>query len=204
MPRLPPFCPALRPSCGVFKHPEPGGAFLFDPVSFTAEPGEIIAVTGPVACGKTSFGKTFLCEQEYLGSIRFDHRELSGFPMETRRGIIGYLGHDCELFSDTIENNILLGIPENPMAYLSAVCFDEDLKQMPEDIQTWIGSGGVLLSGGQKQRIALARTLAHPRPVYILDDPFSALDRQTEQEIFSHVKELAKNSIQKEVTNIEA
>lgn len=191
---LPVIPPApLHAECLSIRSPE--GAFLFDPVSFTAGPGEIIAVTGPVACGKTSFGKAFLCEQEYLGSIRFDHRELSGFPMETQRGIIGYLGHDCELFSDTIENNILLGIPEDPTAYLSAVCFDEDLKQMPEGIQTRIGSGGVLLSGGQKQRIALARTLAHPRPVYILDDPFSALDRQTEQEIFSHVKELAKNSI---------
>ncbi len=173
----------------------PEGTFLFDPVSFSAEPGEIIAVTGPVACGKTSFGKAFLCEQEYLGSIRFNHRELSGFSPETRRGIIGYLGHDCELFSDTIENNILLGIPEDPAAYLSAVCFDEDLKQMPDGMQTQIGSGGVLLSGGQKQRVALARTLAHPRPVYILDDPFSALDKETEQEIFSHIRELAKSRI---------
>lgn len=173
----------------------PEGTFLFDPVSFTAEPGEIIAVIGPVACGKTSFGKAFLCEQDYLGSIRFNHRELSGFSPETRRGIIGYLGHDCELFSDTIENNILLGIPEDPAAYLSAVCFEEDLKQMPDGIQTRIGSGGILLSGGQKQRVALARTLAHPRPVYILDDPFSALDRETEQEIFSHIRELAKSSI---------
>lgn len=173
----------------------PEGTFLFDPVSFSAEPGEIIAVTGPVACGKTSFGKAFLCEQEYLGSIRFNHRELSGFSPETRRGIIGYLGHDCELFSDTIENNILLGIPEDPAAYLSAVCFDEDLKQMPDGMQTRIGSGGVLLSGGQKQRVALARTLAHPRPVYILDDPFSALDKETEQEIFSHIRKLAKSRI---------
>ncbi len=190
--------PVVSPASFHTKHlrvRNPEGTFLFDPVSFSAEPGEIIAVTSPVACGKTSFGKAFLCEQEYLGSIRFNHRELSGFSPETRRGIIGYLGHDCELFSNTIENNILLGIPEDPAAYLSAVCFDEDLKQMPDGIQTRIGSGGVLLSGGQKQRVALARTLAHPRPVYILDDPFSALDKETEQEIFSHIRELAKSRI---------
>lgn len=82
-------CPPVVPPASL--HTEhlsvrnPEGAFLFDPVSFTAEPGEIIAVTGPVACGKTSFGKAFLCEQDYLGSIRFNHRELSGFSR--KRGV---------------------------------------------------------------------------------------------------------------------
>ncbi len=173
----------------------PEGVSLFDPVTFTAEPGEIIAVTGPVACGKSSFGRAFLCEQEYRGSIRFGRSELLDLPEETRRGIIGYLGHDSELFSDTIENNILLGTPGDPAPFLSAVCFEEDLARMPRGTQTRIGNGGLLLSGGQKQRVALARTLAHPRPVYILDDPFSALDRQTEQAVFARLKERLGDSV---------
>ena len=66
---------------------------------------------------------------------------------------------------------------------------------MPDGIDTLIGNGGIRLSGGQQARIGLARTLAHPRPLLILDDPFSALDKHTELEIFQHLQELAKNSI---------
>ena len=69
------------------------------------------------------------------------------------------------------------------------------MSKMPDGMNTFIGNGGVRLSGGQQARIGLARTLAHPRPLLILDDPFSALDRQTEMKIFQHLQELAKNSI---------
>ena len=58
-----------------------------------------------------------------------------------------------------------------------------------------MGTGGVRLSGGQAQRLALARTLAHQRPLLILDDPFSALDRTTETEIFAHLRRLAADSV---------
>ena len=79
-----------------------------------AEPGEIIGVTGSVACGKSTFGKTFLCEYPYEGSITFGGRELQELTDAERSGSIGYLGHDPELFDDTIRNNILLGKDEDP------------------------------------------------------------------------------------------
>ena len=60
---------------------------------------------------------------------------------------------------------------------------------------TVIGSGGARLSGGQAQRLALARTLAHPRPVLVLDDPFSALDRSTEDVVFAHLQDYAKDKV---------
>lgn len=66
---------------------------------------------------------------------------------------------------------------------------------MENGIDTIIGTCGARLSGGQAQRLALARTLAHPRPVMILDDPFSALDRKTEDTIFANLKEYAKDKI---------
>ena len=62
-------------------------------------------------------------------------------------------------------------------------------------LQTVVGSSGVRLSGGQAQRLALARTLAHPRPVLVLDDPFSALDRGTEDTVFARLKEYAKDKV---------
>ena len=64
-----------------------------------------------------------------------------------------------------------------------------------EGLETRVGTGGVRLSGGQAQRLALARTLAHRRPLLILDDPFSALDRATERENFAHLRRLAADSV---------
>ena len=66
---------------------------------------------------------------------------------------------------------------------------------MENGMDTVIGSSGVRLSGGQAQRLALARTLAHPRPVMILDDPFSALDRKTEDAIFANLRDYAKDKV---------
>ena len=108
---------------------------------------------------------------------------------------MGYLGHDPELFSGTIRENVLLGDTGDPMDYLRAVCLDGEVAAMTEGLETRVGTGGVRLSGGQPQRLALARTLAHQRPLLILDDPFSALDRATEAEIFAHLRHLAADSV---------
>ena len=170
-----------------------GGAPIFEGVSFSAQPGDIIGVTGPVACGKSTLGKAFLCEQPYGGSIRLDGRELAELSPWERTGLVGYLGHDPELFSGTIRENVLLGDTGDPMDYLRAVCLDGEVAAMTEGLETRVGTGGVRLSGGQAQR--LARTLAHKRPLLILDDPFSALDRTTETEIFAHLRRLAADSV---------
>ena len=165
---------------------------IFRRLSFTAHPGEIIGVTGPIACGKSTLGRSFLCEEPYQGSIQFSSRELNAMPAALLHSIIGYLGHDPELLSDTIRANILMGDAKDPMPFVRAVCLTPDLSDMPEGLDTLIGDGGVRLSGGQQKRVALARTLAHPRPVLILDDPFSALDRRTEEEIFTNLQRLVK------------
>lgn len=173
----------------------PESPSVFSGLSFTAEPGQIIGVTGPVACGKTTLGRAFLCEHPYRGSIRFGNAELAALTPAQRWGIVGYLGHDPELQSDTIRNNILLGNTADPMPLLKAVCLEQEVAAMPDGLDTVVGSRGVRLSGGQQARLGLARTLAHPRPILILDDPFSALDQKTETEIFAHLHALAKNSI---------
>lgn len=168
---------------------------VFSGLSFTAKPGDIIGVTGAVACGKTTLGLSFLCERPYRGSIRFGREELSALTDARRNETVGYLGHDPELLSDTVQNNILMGKNADVQPLLRAVCIDEEVAKMPDGIHTVIGSGGVRLSGGQQARIALARTLAHPRPLLILDDPFSALDKRTEEELFCHLRALTQNSI---------
>lgn len=105
---------------------------------------------------------------------------------------VGYLGHDPELWNDTIEANVLCGDVGDAMQALAMTALDGEVKAMEQGAQTVVGSGGVRLSGGQAQRLALARTLAHPRPVLVLDDPFSALDRQTEDKVFANLKAYAR------------
>ena len=109
--------------------------------------------------------------------------------------LVGYLGHEPDLLSDTIKNNVLLGDKEDLWKYLKAVCLEEEVRHMPQGENTVTGETGLRLSGGQQKRLALARTLAHPRPILILDDPFSALDKTTELEVFKNLRKIVPDSI---------
>ena len=172
-----------------------GGAPIFEGVSFLAQPGDIIGVTGPVACGKSTLGRVFLCERPYGGSVRIGGRELSELSPREAASTVGYLGHDPELWNDTVEENVLCGGAGDAMRFLALTALDGEVRAMEQGLQTVVGSGGVRLSGGQAQRLALARTLAHPRPVLVLDDPFSALDRRTEDEVFARLKACAQDRV---------
>lgn len=173
----------------------PDGKNVYNGISFTAEPGQIIGVTGPVASGKSTFGRTFLCEYPYEGSIMYNGCELRNAADNVRSGIISYLGHDPELFNDSVRNNVLLGDDYDVFEYLRAVCMDKEVEAMEQGADTIIGSEGIRLSGGQAQRIALARTLCHKKLVLVLDDPFSALDRNTEEQIYKKLKDMASDNI---------
>ena len=173
----------------------PGGEELLHNVSFQAQPGQIIGITGAVACGKSTLGKAFLCELPYEGSITFGGEELRDMDKSRRSSIFGYLGHDPELLSASVRENICMGDAQDPVPYLRAVCLDREVREMEQGLDTLVGPEGRRLSGGQAQRLALARTLYHKRPVLILDDPFSALDKPTETEIFRQLRILAKDSI---------
>lgn len=168
---------------------------VFSGLSLTAHPGDIIGITGPVACGKSTLGRVFLCEAPYQGSVCFGGRELSALTPRQIAATVGYLGHDPELSADTVQNNVLCGSEQDAMPWLTAAALKEEVLAMEKGTETVIGSGGTRLSGGQAQRLALARTLAHPRPVLVLDDPFSALDRSTEDAIFAELQAYARDKV---------
>ena len=172
-----------------------GDTPVFSGLTLTARPGDIIGVTGPVACGKSTLGRVFLCEAPYGGTARFGGKEFSAMTPRQIAATVGYLGHDPELSADTIQNNVLCGEGQDAMPYLAAAALDKEVLAMENGSDTVIGSSGARLSGGQAQRLALARTLAHPRPVLVLDDPFSALDRGTEDAVFAHLREYAADKV---------
>ena len=172
-----------------------GDVPVFSGLNITAHPGDIIGVTGPVACGKSTFGRVFLCEAPYGGSARFGPTEFSALTPRQIAATVGYLGHDPELSADTVRNNVLCGSEQDASPYLAAVALRDEVLAMENGLDTVVGSSGTRLSGGQAQRLALARTLAHPRPVLVLDDPFSALDRKTEDTVFANLQEYAKDKV---------
>ena len=193
-PELPP-APAAELAVSDLGVAYPGGGEVLKHISFTAKPGQVIGVTGPVACGKSTLGKAFLCELPYTGSIRFGGRELRDMTEAERASVVGYLGHQPELLSASVKENVLLGSDGPASPWLAAACLSDEVAAMPQGEDTAVGSGGVRLSGGQQARLALARTLRHKRPLLILDDPFSAVDMTTEGEIMEHLRALAGDGI---------
>ena len=164
-------------------------------ISFTAESGEVIGITGPVASGKSTLAKVLTGWYAYEGHIWINEKELSSYGEYERGQIMAFTGHDPELFSDTIRTNITWGEHKNVSEFLKEVSFEKDLEGMKEGVETQIGNGGIRLSGGQQARISLARALAEDRKIMILDDPFSAVDSKTEKEIMKNIRENHRDSI---------
>ena len=164
---------------------------LFKNISFQAHAGEIIGITGEVACGKTTLGKLFLNILPYEGTITLNDIPLSQYKERT----VSYLGHDPQLFSSTIGENISLGDSINYDEILKEVCLDQEIHEFDQGLDTVIGDHGVRMSGGQQERIALARALAHPAPIILLDDPFSAVDPKTEETILHDLRTKHSDSI---------
>ncbi|MGN0905829.1 MAG: ABC transporter ATP-binding protein [Bullifex sp.] len=160
---------------------------IFSNLTFTASPGEIIGVTGKVASGKSALGKMLTGELPFTGKLILGDTVYKAG--EYKNGV-SYMGHSPELISGTVRDNIAMGLEVDVMPYLKAVCIESEVTP-----DTLIGSGGVRLSGGQAERIALARTLCHSAPLIILDDPFSAVDRTTEEVIFRNIRTMTKESI---------
>ncbi len=174
----------------------PDSRTIFTNLDLEAGSGDIIGVTGPVACGKSTFGKLFLGEYpDYGGQIQINGKDLKDMGMSERSDLIAYQGHSAQLMSDTIYNNITIGDEGNVDQVIRMVCFEEDLRSMPEGLSTIVGNGGIRLSGGQQARIALARTLYHRRKIMVLDDPMAAVDPATEKKIMQNLKEYYKDSI---------
>ncbi len=176
----------------TFRYPETDRVVLQD-VSFTIEAGQTAAIVGPTGSGKSTI--VALLTRRYdptSGEVLLDGVPLNRITPEQLRAAIGIVPQDAFVFSETIAENIALGLPvvaiSDPAAkqieHVARIArLDETVAEFPQGYNTRLGERGVNLSGGQRQRTTLARALARDPRVLILDDALSAVDTHTETEI---------------------
>lgn len=178
----------------AYEDEEAHGPILTD-ISFTAAPGETIAIMGETGCGKTSLIQLIpRFYDPYEGQVLIDDIDVRKFKLHQLRKNIGLATQDVLLYSDTIDGNIAYGdshISQAEVARFARYSAASDfIAKMPEGYDTIVGERGVGLSGGQKQRISLARALAIKPAILILDDTTSAVDLETERQIQDSLEHL--------------
>ena len=167
---------------------EPGVNTLQD-ISFTVQPGKVIALLGSTGSGKTSLVNLLpRFYEDTSGKILLDGVELNRYPRSYLRSHIGIVEQEPFLFSRSIRENITYGVgrevsDEEVEAAARAAAIHDVILSFPEGYKTLVGERGVTLSGGQKQRVTIARTILKNPKILIFDDSTSSVDTETEGEI---------------------
>ncbi len=179
----------------TFSYRDDGGDPVLTDVSFTAEPGENVAILGSTGSGKSSLIN--LIPRFYDandGKVTIDGIDVKDLSMQSLRSNIGISLQDVVLFSGTIRDNIKYGKPDATKEEIEtaskAAQAHEFITGFPDGYDTIVGQRGVNLSGGQKQRVAIARALLVKPKILILDDSTSAVDVETETKIEEALEEL--------------
>lgn len=157
-------------------------------ISLDIKPGECVAVVGHSGGGKSTLCQLiprFYDVEE--GSISIDGHDIRTVTKSSLRNAVGIVQQDVFLFADTVYENIRYGRPDASFEEVQEAAKEaeiyDDIMNMPDGFDTYVGERGTLLSGGQKQRISIARIFLKNPPILILDEATSALDSVTEANI---------------------
>ncbi len=157
-------------------------------LSFTADPGTMVALVGPSGAGKsTALALIPRLHDATGGAVRIDGCDVRGVTLASLRDAIAYVAQDTLLFDDTVEANIRMGRPDSTAAEVAAAAeaaaASGFIAALPDGYATRVGPGGRRLSGGQRQRVVLARALLRDPRILLLDEATSALDTESEAAI---------------------
>ncbi|MEM6254450.1 MAG: ABC transporter ATP-binding protein [Cyanobacteria bacterium P01_D01_bin.156] len=161
-------------------------------ISFTIEPGETVALVGPIGSGKSTLAKALPRILEISpGQLFLDGFDITQVALEDLRRAIAFVPQDSFLFSTKIKNNLRYGVPLAEMPEIEQAAklsqIQGEIFNFPKQYETLVGERGITLSGGQRQRTALGRALLIDAPILVLDDALSSVDNQTATQILDNL-----------------
>jgi ABC-type bacteriocin/lantibiotic exporter with double-glycine peptidase domain len=175
---------------------DPNAPLVLRDISFTAQPGQKVALVGATGSGKSTLALLMLgLYQPTRGEILYDGIDLRRYNFRALRGRMGVVLQEPLLFSGSVLQNITFNNPgmsfEQVVEAASVAGLHEDLLRMPMAYETFVSEGGSTLSGGQRQRLAIARALANDPSILFLDEATSHLDARTEAKVDSNLSALS-------------
>ena len=173
---------------------------ILDEISFKINPGEIVALVGPVGCGKTTLaralGRMIKIEE---GTLYLDGNDFMDIQLKQLRRNIALVPQEGYLFTETLSDNIKYGNPEASLEKVKESAYEarmtDDIKGFPDGLKTLVGERGITLSGGQRQRTALSRALLVDSKIIVLDDALASVDNKTASAILQTIKNQYKKTV---------
>ena len=171
-----------------------------DGVSFRLEPGELVAVVGPVGCGKTTLVRAIGRMVDVpAGQLWLNGCDITQVDLNALRQQVALVPQEGFLFTATLADNLRYGDPEADQAAVERAAvqarLEADIRGFPDGYRTLVGERGITLSGGQRQRTALGRALLVQAPLLVLDDALASVDNNTAAAILAAVRQQRQRTI---------